>query len=128
MLKYNKNLRQAACHLRNRQTEAERLLWSQLRRKQIHGLQFYRQKPLSGFIVDFYCPAANLVIELDGGHHCEENQRAYDTERTYALESLGLKVIRFTNQQIMENLNQSVVVICGEVLKAKSPPSPHLVL
>lgn len=55
--------------LRNNMTEAEKLVWARLRGKQILGLQFYRQKPILNFIVDFYCPAANLVIECDGSQH-----------------------------------------------------------
>ena len=56
-------------------TDAERMLWQRLRRKQIHGLQFYRQKPLLSYIVDFYCPQAALVIELDGSQHLESGGR-----------------------------------------------------
>ncbi len=67
MKPYNKNLKQASRDLRNNMTDAEKLLWSRLRNKQILGLQFYRQKPILNYIVDFYCPAANLVIECDGG-------------------------------------------------------------
>ena len=69
MQPYNKNLKQPSRDLRNNMTDAEQLLWQRLRRKQILGLQFYRQKPILNFIVDFYCPAASLVIECDGGQH-----------------------------------------------------------
>ena len=62
MKPYNKNLKQASRKLRNNMTEAEKLLWSRLRGKQLLGLQFYRQTPILNFIVDFYCPVANLVI------------------------------------------------------------------
>ena len=63
MQPYNKNLKQASRELRNNMPDAEQLLWQRLRRKQILGLQFYRQKPILNFIVDFYCSAANIVIE-----------------------------------------------------------------
>ena len=69
MQPYNKNLKQPSRDLRNNMTDAEQLLWQRLRRKQILGLQFYRQKPILNFIVDVDCPAANLVIECDGGQH-----------------------------------------------------------
>lgn len=111
MIHYNKKLRQPACNLRNQQTKAERLLWSQLRRRQIHDCQFNRQKPLNGYIVDFYCAAANLVIELDGAYHFEADQLAYDAERTAILEALDLQVIRFTNQQVLNELDRTVQII-----------------
>ena len=69
MLPYNKKLKARSRELRSSMTDAEIALWVKLRRKQLHGLQFYRQKPLGKFIVDFYCPAAQLVIEIDGGQH-----------------------------------------------------------
>lgn len=74
MKPYNKNLKQASRVLRNNMTDAEKLLWSRLRNKQILGLQFYRQKPLLNYIVDFYCPAANLLIECDGSQHFTEER------------------------------------------------------
>ncbi|MEI6587613.1 MAG: DUF559 domain-containing protein, partial [Candidatus Moraniibacteriota bacterium] len=62
-------LKNTARKLRNSVTEAEHKLWQYLKKKQVKNLQFYRQRPLGKFIVDFYCPAAKLVIEVDGGHH-----------------------------------------------------------
>jgi very-short-patch-repair endonuclease len=104
MLEYHQHLQNPARDLRKNQTEAEKLLWSRLRRKQLCGVQFYRQKPIAGFIVDFYCASAQLVIELDGKHHGENNQLAYDRERTLQLEALELRVIRFSNQFVLNNL------------------------
>ena len=66
MQPYNKYLKLPSRDLRNNMTDAEQMLWQSLRRKQILGLQFYRQKPILNFIVDFYRPSANLVIECDG--------------------------------------------------------------
>ncbi|MEZ5452440.1 MAG: endonuclease domain-containing protein [Thiothrix sp.] len=103
MLEYHQNLRDPARDLRKNQTDAEKLLWSKLRRRQLCSVQFYRQKPIAGFIVDFYCPAANLVIELDGNYHNEGNQPAYDHERTLQLEALGLQILRFPNQVVLQN-------------------------
>lgn len=108
MLEYTQHLRDPARDLRKNQTAAEKLLWSKLRRKQLCGVQFYRQKPIAGFIVDFYCAAANLVVELDGNHYHEGNQPAYDHERTLKLEALGLQVLRFPNQAILQNLEAVV--------------------
>ena len=69
MQPYKPTLKPLARNLRGNMTDAEQRLWSKLRRKQILGVQFYRQKPLANYIVDFYCAAANLVIELDGSQH-----------------------------------------------------------
>jgi very-short-patch-repair endonuclease len=69
MLRYNKSLREYSRALRENMTEAERLLWKKIRGKQLNGYQFYRQKTIGNYIVDFYCPRAKLIIELDGGQY-----------------------------------------------------------
>ena len=88
-----------ASELRKRMTKAERILWSALRKKQICGKRFRRQHPIDKFIVDFYCHECKLIIEVDGGIHNNPEQREHDIGRTYDLEQLGLKIIRFTNDQ-----------------------------
>src|ERR1700732_1246211 len=85
-------------------TEAEKLLWSKIRAKQIKGFQVYRQKPIGRFIVDFYCPKAKLVIELDGGQHYSEPMQVKDQIRDRYMESIGLKVLRFSDSDLFENL------------------------
>lgn len=92
-------------------TEAEKLLWSRLRGKQLSGLQFYRQKPILNYIVDFYCPSANLVIECDGGQHFTEEGLEADRIRDEALEALNLRGLRFSNLQIMNQLEEVISVI-----------------
>jgi very-short-patch-repair endonuclease len=92
-------------------TDAELLLWQRVRLKQVRGLQFYRQKPLLAFIVDFYFPKAGLVIELDGGQHFEEEHRAADTQRDAALTRLGLQVLRFDNRQVLLEIEAVMTVI-----------------
>lgn len=69
MLPFNKKLKPFAGNLRNNMTDAERLIWSKIRRKQIGDLQFYRQKNIGHYIVDFYCPEGKLIVEIDGGQH-----------------------------------------------------------
>ena len=101
MKPYNKNLKLPSRDLCNNMTDAEQLLWRKLRRKQILGLQFYRQKPILNFIVDFYCSAAKLVIECDGGQHYTEDGLKADQIRDQALSELGLVVLRFSNRQIL---------------------------
>ena len=127
MQPYNKNLKQPSRDLRNNMTDAEQLLWQRLRRKQILGLQFYRQKPILNFIVDFYCPAANLIIECDGGQHYTEDGRSADQIRDQALSELGLVVVRYSNRQILTEIDGVVEQIyCVveqrlELIKLESP-------
>ena len=124
MKSYNKNLKQASRDLRNNMTDAEKLLWSRLRNKQILGLQFYRQKPILNFIVDFYYPAANLVIECDGGQHFTKEGLEVDRVRDEALAQLGLKVLRFDNGQVMGRIDDVVEVVYRYCLKELSKESP----
>ena len=91
-----------ARRLRRTQTDVERLLWSHLRCRQLHGMKFCRQHPVAGYIVDFCCPEQRLVIELDGGQHMV--QQAADTTRTHDLERQGYRVLRFWNNEIIANL------------------------
>ncbi|MDE2477173.1 MAG: endonuclease domain-containing protein [Alphaproteobacteria bacterium] len=89
-----------ARRLRRDMTESERKLWSDLRGKRFGGLRFRRQQPIGPYIVDFYCPAAGLVIEPDGGHHNEKARRLYNETRTRWLESEGFHVLRIANCEL----------------------------
>ena len=104
MLKYGKHLKKYSRRLRKEMTDAERLLWSKIRGKQVKGFQVYRQKPIGRFVVDFYCPKSKLVIELDGGQHYSEVIQAKDESRDRYMESVGLKVLRFSDTEVFENL------------------------
>ena len=84
-------------------TDAEKLLWSKLRAKQLKKCQFYRQKVIGNYIVDFYCPEAKLVIEIDGGQHYSEPGMVRDAESDCHLANLGLKVLRFSAREVFEN-------------------------
>jgi very-short-patch-repair endonuclease len=112
---YNQKLIINSRTLRSDMTEAERLLWKRVRFKQVRGLPFYRQKPLLKFIVDFYCPKAKLVIELDGSQHFEETHLAADAERDAALVGQGLRVLRFDNRQVSMEIEAVMTVIDGIV-------------
>ena len=105
MLNYNKALKQYSRRLRQEMTDTEKKLWSEIRGKQLRGYQFYRQKPIGDFIVDFYCPKAKLVIELDGGQHYTEQGQAKDHKRDDSLRSMGLLVLRFADKEVFENMN-----------------------
>lgn len=111
MLPYDRQLKTNAPSLHTNPTDAELRLWQRRRRKQILGLQFYRQKPIGNYIADFYAPAAKLVIELDGAQHLEIGQAKYDTQRTEHLERLGLKILRFDDRQVLLQIDSVLEVI-----------------
>ncbi len=101
--------------LRRRMTVQEIKLWVRLKHRNFFGYKFRRQQPIGPYYVDFFCLELSLAIELDGGHHFEPNQRAYDLERQRYIESLGIKVVRYSNVNInddigavLENLLQHV--------------------
>ena len=100
---YNKYLKVYSRELRKNMTDTEKLLWSKIRVKQLKGIQFYRQKPIGDFIVDFYCPKANLVIELDGGQHYSEDSKAKDDQRDEYLRKMGLRVLRFSDREVFQD-------------------------
>ena len=105
-----------AKQMRNNPTEAEDLLWHQLSKGGLNGIRFRRQHPVLYFIADFYCHKAKLIIEVDGGYHILEEQFEYDKNRDSELNELGLKVIRFTNEQVLLDIENTVKVISQEVL------------
>ncbi len=94
--------------LRKIQTESEKLLWSRLNNNQIIGLQFRRQHPINRFIADFYCPKIKLIIEVDGSIHELPEYQVHDLGRSDVLNDFGITVIRFTNEQIIENIDSTV--------------------
>lgn len=102
-------LRDQARVLRQTMTPAETVLWSHLRRYQLSALRFRRQQPIAGFIVDFSCPAAQLVVEVDGEIH--DSQIDYDRERDHILSARGLRVLRFSNDRIMNDLSACLLEI-----------------
>ena len=116
MQPYNNKLKQFSRTLRSNITDAELHLWQRLRNKQLCGVQFYRQKPLLSFVVDFYCPKAKLVIELDGAQHFEQEHRIKDGERDAALANIGIKVLRFDDRQALRECDAMLEVIHAEVV------------
>jgi very-short-patch-repair endonuclease len=125
MLPYNKKLKHPSRQLRENMTDAERCLWAKIRRKQLKGYQFYRQKPIGDYIVDFFCPKIRLVIEVDGGQHFSDEMREYDRIRDDYLHSLGLRVLRFTNTDVLTRIEAVVESIngnMGEGILGENPP------
>jgi very-short-patch-repair endonuclease len=107
-----------ARELRRASTDAERKLWSHLRNHQLEGLKFRRQVPLFGFYADFFCESANLMVELDGGQHAVQNEK--DVSRTRTLQEAGIIVLRFWNNEVLENI-EGVLAEIARIAKAASP-------
>jgi very-short-patch-repair endonuclease len=97
-----------AKELRHSQTPAEEFLWKFIRNRKVAGMKFRRQHPLGKYIADFYCYEAKLVIELDGWIHEKADIKDYDKERQEAIEEFGLKVLRFTNEDVFEDLEKII--------------------
>ena len=104
-LPYNPALVARAKELRKNMTPAEKKLWHHYLKK--FKFRVLRQRPIDHFIVDFYCPKLKLVIEIDGDSHFTDEGQAYDRERTQRLEGYGLRVIRFTNQQVLREFERA---------------------
>jgi len=115
MLPYDRRLRERSQQLRKTLTTAEVFLWSKIRMKQVKGRWFYRQKSLGEYIADFYCPAAKLVVEVDGGRHFSGEIIEYDRVRSEYMAGLGLKVLRFTNEEVLTDIKGVLEVIESNV-------------
>ena len=117
----NPQLLENARSLRKRTTDAEDLLWQKLRNKKLNGCKFRRQHAILKFVADFYCHEYKLVVEIDGEIHNTEEIKVRDENRTAELERYGLKVIRFTNSEI---LNETLDVLKKIKSHLELPPSP----
>ncbi|PKN29349.1 MAG: hypothetical protein CVU64_08735 [Deltaproteobacteria bacterium HGW-Deltaproteobacteria-21] len=124
MLYYRTDLKQKARHLRKDLTDSERVLWSRVRGRQILGVQFYRQKPLGDYIVDFYSPKTRLVVEIDGSQHKEKNAAEKDRVRDEYLRKAGLRVIRFDSREVLEQ-TEAVTDVIYRVIAASLEEHPR---
>ena len=109
IIPYNHDLVEKARKLRNNSTPAEKRLWKYLRKKQMHGFDFDRQKPIDQYIVDFYCKELMLAIEIDGKYH--DFQFRYDLKRQKRLESFGIYFLRFTETEVLNDIDNVLRVI-----------------
>ena len=100
--------------LRKAETEAEKFLWKELKNRKCGGLKFRRQHPFSKFVLDFYCHESALAVEVDGGIHTDPEVRERDINRTFELENLGIKVIRFRNDEVLSNIEEVLKRIVDE--------------
>ena len=112
--------------LRAEMTPAEQLLWTKLRSKQCHSFKFRRQHAIGPFIVDFFCPEQLLVVEIDGDVHAEKKKTTKDRQRERYLRSLGLQVIRYTNHEVLNNLDGVLEHLLSVLsLNSTSPTPPY---
>lgn len=111
-----------ARYLRKSQTDAESLLWSRLRARQLTGIKFRRQHPIGPYVLDFHCAEAHLAVEVDGSQHLELIAINQDQARTKFLENKSIKVIRFWNHEVLENLDavlESIIFTLDEIMPDK---------
>jgi len=111
LLRYSGKLKEIARTLRRNMTESEQVLWSRLRGKQLLGVQFYRQKPIGNYIVDFFAPRAELVVEVDGSQHFMMDHPEKDRERDRYLMSRGIRVLRFNSRAVLRDTDSVVEAI-----------------
>lgn len=119
IIHYNPKLKALAAHLRSQGTKSEIILWNQLKGSQVNGFRFIRQKPIGDYIVDFYCKEVGLVIELDGLSHQYNEVMDLDERKQSYLESIGLKVIRFEDEDVIRDLPNVMRVIEYTALSLK---------
>ncbi len=122
---YRSDLRKKSQDLRKNMTPQEKHLWYDFLRD--YRPRFYRQKPMLAYILDFYCPKAHLVVEIDGSQHFEEKAQAYDEKRSQRLQSIGIDILRYTNREIeasFESVCQSIDMAIKERLEEGERTSP----
>ncbi|MFZ2156499.1 MAG: endonuclease domain-containing protein [Bradyrhizobium sp.] len=118
--KVSAKLRSNARALRKNSTDAERILWSELRGHRLNGAGFRRQVPVDNYIADFMCHAAKLVIELDGGQHFSDRAEQRDAARSAVIEAKGFQVLRFSNHDVMTN-RAGVLETIAAAVAARAP-------
>lgn len=115
----NPKLKERRRDLRRNHTEAEKILWKHLRNKQFYGVKFFRQYSVGVYIVDFYSPLLKLAIEIDGGQHAEEENKKYDEMRSAYLKGQDIEVMRFWNNEVMQNIEG----VLYKIAERLTPPS-----
>ncbi len=127
IISYNPKLKELARQLRNNATKAEIRLWQKLKRNQMYGYDFHRQKPIDEYIVDFFCNKLELAIEVDGYSHEFIEVWKKDQKKTKRLNSLGVHVLRFSDYQVMNDMDNVLRAIEDYILtfekNTKTPPS-----
>ena len=111
VIKYNPKLKELARQLRQNATKAEVILWQRLKRDQMHGYDFHRQKPIDEYIVDFFCNKLRLAIEVDGHSHRILEVWEKDVAKEKRLNELGIHVLRFSDDQVLHDMENVLLVI-----------------
>ena len=119
IIPYAPYLKEIARKLRQNMTPGEVILWNHLKGKQMHGYDFDRQRPIDHFIVDFYCKKLMLAIEIDGSSHDSEAAKQRDVERQVRLESLGVRFLRFREQDVRDRTQEVITAIAAWVTEHK---------
>jgi very-short-patch-repair endonuclease len=117
IIPYNSNLKELARKLRNDSTLGEVLLWNEIKSKKLYGYDFQRQKPLLNYIADFYCYELALVIEIDGMYHHNSEQYGLDVSREKELEENNLTIIRFSEQEVRQDIVNVLRTLKGYILE-----------
>ena len=118
-----RNIFEKATELRNNTTEAENILWNELKNREVFKAKFRRQHPIDIFIADFYCHKYKLVVEVDGGIHSDIEVQERDDGREHDIEKLGIKILRFTNSEIMTDIQTVKQRILDEIKSHRPPES-----
>jgi very-short-patch-repair endonuclease len=104
----SRNTFEKAHELRYNMTKAEKKVWNELKNKNLFKVRFRRQLPVDIFVVDFYCHELKLAIEIDGSIHLEKEVSEYDAGRTHEIEKFGIKILRFTNDDVLNDINEVI--------------------
>jgi very-short-patch-repair endonuclease len=123
ILPYKPILKELARKMRTNSTLSEVLLWQHLKGRQMEGYDFDRQKPIDDFIVDFFCSALMLAIEIDGAIHNYKISR--DIERQKRIEGFGVRFLRFTDEEVKQNIEGVVALIAKWIRDNTAHPPPH---
>ena len=116
-------LKQRRKKLRHFQTEVEKVFWVYVRNRQFFGMKFFRQYSIGSYILDFYCPALKLAVELDGGQHTECKHRKYDDARSEYLKAQGIEVLRFWNHDVLLDIDSVLVKMMERMIFINSNSS-----
>jgi len=116
----NKKFKERRKALRTHQTEAEEKLWESIRGKRFRGLKFYRQYSVGGYILDFYCPKMRIGVELDGSQHKEKESKLYDKNREKYLQASNIRIIRFWNDEVINDTGLVLEKILVEIKKFRT--------
>ena len=110
-------------NLRNRPTRSEKIIWHYLHGSNLGGYKFRRQQGIGQYVVDFYCPEGNLAVEIDGDSHYQVGAAEHDREKQKFIKGMGIKVVRFTDNDVQDSLDNVLLIILKELRTTPNPSS-----